>query len=79
MKLIPGFRRRSDADSKLAHLHKNVRPTADWLREAGHEDELREVLGFDRSAALLRELQGILYRRSVSVDVSRTKGGGEDD
>lgn len=44
-RLVPGFRRRSDADSKLAHLAKNVRPTVDWLREAGREEDLLRVLG----------------------------------
>jgi hypothetical protein len=46
-RLLPGFRRRSDADSKLAHLARNVRPTVDWLREQGREADLREVLGFE--------------------------------
>lgn len=74
---IPGFRRRSDADSKLRHLARNVRPTADWLRAAGEEENLRRVLGFDRSAELLMELQGILYRHSVRVEKSPTEMGGE--
>lgn len=76
--LIPGFRRRSDDDRSLHHIRKSVRPTAERLRAHGRADDLREALGFDQGAALLRELQGILYRRSVSVDVSRTKEGGKD-
>lgn len=58
--LVPGFRRRADADTKLAHLKRNVRPTVRFLREQGREDDLREALEFDRGAALLRELQRLL-------------------
>lgn len=39
-----GFRRRADADSKLRHLRRNVRPTVRWLREAGYADAVREAL-----------------------------------
>lgn len=67
--LVPGFRRRSDADAKLAHLAKRVKPTTDWLRTIGREDDLREVLELDRTAGLLRELQGILMRHAARVDM----------
>lgn len=77
-RLIGGFHRRSDDDSALKHIRKSVRPTAERLRAHGRDDDLRDALGFDQGAQLLRELQGILYRRSVSVDVSRTKEVGED-
>jgi len=43
--LLPGFRRRSDTDSNLAHLARNVRPTLDRLRADGYWDRVREVLG----------------------------------
>lgn len=45
MGLIPGFRRRSDADTKIRHLARNVRPTLDWLREAGEIDAALTALG----------------------------------
>jgi hypothetical protein len=45
--LLPGFRRRSDADSRLEHLAKNVRPTVQWLVAAGYGSELRAALGLD--------------------------------
>lgn len=45
--LIPGFRRRSDADSKLQHLEKNVRPTIEWLEAEGYGAEARRALGMD--------------------------------
>lgn len=44
--LISGFRRHSDADSKLNHIAKNVRPTVEWLIKAGRGDDLRKALGF---------------------------------
>jgi len=43
--LIPGFRRRSDADTKLRHIQKNVRPTVDFLRAVGREPEVIRALG----------------------------------
>jgi hypothetical protein len=43
--LMPGFRRRSDADSKLLHLQKSVRPTVDWLRSEGLLDRALDALG----------------------------------
>lgn len=61
-RLLPGFRRRSDDDSKLQHLRKNVRPTVDRLRQNGREHDLRDALGFDATADLLRQLEGILAR-----------------
>lgn len=45
--LIPGFRRRSDADSKLRHLTRNVRPTIEWLVSEGYADAMRRALGLD--------------------------------
>lgn len=47
MALVPGFRRRSDADTKLRHLEKNVRPTLDWFRSEGRLDAARKALGLD--------------------------------
>lgn len=77
--LVPGFRRRSDADTKLRHIRKNVRPTVNWLREAGHEPELREALGFDLTGDALRQLQGILDRWGDRVgDVPPRKRGTEE-
>lgn len=43
--LLPGFRRRSDAESRVAHLAKNVKPTIDWLREQGQIDRALKALG----------------------------------
>jgi hypothetical protein len=48
-KLISGFRRRSDALTKLQHLQKNVRPTVDWLREVGRLEDVLRVLGLDEN------------------------------
>jgi len=45
--LVPGFRRRSDSDSKLRHLAKNVRPTVEWLASEGKLDLARKALGLD--------------------------------
>jgi len=47
VRLIPGFRRRSDADSKLRHLARNVKPTVEWLVAEGYEDEMRRALGLE--------------------------------
>jgi len=47
--LVPGFRRASDADSKIAHLGKNVKPTLDWLREQGELERALDALGLKGS------------------------------
>lgn len=44
-KLLPGFRRRSDTDSRLRHLARNVRPTVEWLREQGELERALDALG----------------------------------
>ena len=59
-RLIPGFRRKSDEDTKLAHLRRNVRPSANFLRERGRDEDLREVLGFHSMAPALRQLQELV-------------------
>lgn len=43
--LLPGFRRRSDAESRLRHLARNVAPTVKWLGENGHADDALRALG----------------------------------
>jgi DNA relaxase NicK len=43
--LLPGFRRRSDAESRIKHLARNVKPTLDWLRDAGELDRALSALG----------------------------------
>lgn len=45
MALLPGFRRRADAESRIRHLARNVKPTLDWLREAGELDRALSALG----------------------------------
>lgn len=78
--LVPGFRRRSDADTKLLHLARNVRPTVRFLRSAGREADLREALEIDRTAHLLRELEGILSRDPARMAWSpREKSGAEGE
>jgi hypothetical protein len=44
-KLEPGFRRRSDRDTRLAWLSDSVRPAVDWLRESTDRDTLIGLLG----------------------------------
>lgn len=44
-KLIPGFRRRSDTDSRIKHLARNVRPTVDWLKAQGELERALDALG----------------------------------
>lgn len=70
LKLIPGFRRQSDADSKLRHLSRNVRPTVQWLADAGYGDDLRIALGFRSEDASLRKLQGLLEAPWPTMGVS---------
>lgn len=43
--LLPGFRRRSDAESRLEHLARNVRPTVTWLKEQGMLERVLDALG----------------------------------
>jgi len=44
-KLEPGFRRRSDRESRLRWLAESVRPAVEWLRESTDRDALAELLG----------------------------------
>jgi DNA relaxase NicK len=50
--LIPGFRRRSDTDSKLSWLRRSVSPTVDWLRSNGNQAKVLRALGYDSQAAV---------------------------
>jgi DNA relaxase NicK len=53
VKLVSGFRRRSDADTKLDWLATAVKPTIDWLREFGRGSDASRVLGMDVDGAAL--------------------------
>jgi hypothetical protein len=44
-KLEPGFRRRSDRETRLRWLAESVRPAVDWLRESTDRDALIDLLG----------------------------------
>jgi hypothetical protein len=43
--ILPGFTRRSDAESKLYNLGRNVRPSLDWLIDAGYAESAMVALG----------------------------------
>jgi hypothetical protein len=58
--LVPGFHRRTDDDTRLRHLARNVRPTVAKLRARGKAAQVREALGLDPGEAALRQLQSIL-------------------
>ena len=47
--VLPGFTRRTDADTRLGNLVRNVRPSLDWLRDAGYALDAMNALGIDRS------------------------------
>lgn len=67
--LVPGFHRRTDDETRLRHLARNVAPTVARLRANGRGIEARQALGLDPTEALLRELQGILgtYDRTIPM------------
>lgn len=48
--LSPGFRRRSDARSRLTWLRRSVAPSVGWFRQIGRADEALESLGLQRQA-----------------------------
>jgi len=62
-RLIPGFRRRSDADTKLQWLGTQVRSTCDWLADHGHQAKVLHALGYDE-AQCLKVLQMEEVRKS---------------
>jgi hypothetical protein len=43
--LVPGFRRRSDRDSRLGWLDRTVKPVVQWLIDTGNEVEVLAALG----------------------------------
>lgn len=47
MRLTPGFRRRSDADTKVEYLHRNARPALAWLRSIGQLERGLDALGLN--------------------------------
>jgi DNA relaxase NicK len=44
-RLLPGFKRRSDRESKLRHLTRNVKPTVQWLTSQGDLEAVLDALG----------------------------------
>lgn len=50
LRIVPGFRRRSDVDTKLRWLYDSVKPTVDWLREFGRGTDASRALGLDHDA-----------------------------
>lgn len=79
--LVPGFHRRTDDESRLRHLAKNVAPTVARLRRRGRTQEVREALGFDPGADLIRQLGHLLARYDVTLPPSGTENDppkGED-
>jgi hypothetical protein len=63
-----GFHRRSDDETRLRHLERNVRPTIKRLRAHGREDDLRERLGFASGAKEIAELRELLARHRAILD-----------
>jgi hypothetical protein len=51
MGLIPGFRRRSDAETKLSWLAHSCRPTVEWLSQNGEATRAARALGYDPDTA----------------------------
>jgi DNA relaxase NicK len=45
--LSPGFRRRSDRDTRMAWLRRSVRPAVEYLLQTGTRDEVIQALGLD--------------------------------
>lgn len=72
--LLPGFRRRSDEESRLKHLARNVRPTVRWLEERGRGADLRAALGIDRMQDALSQLQRLLESDPARVRVPPKNG-----
>jgi len=50
--ILPGFRRRSDVDTKLDWLAHQVRSTCDWLKDHGHQAKVLHALGYDTTECL---------------------------
>lgn len=48
---LSGFRRRSDADTRLRWLRASVRPALEWLEGLGYSTEARKALGLDDTTA----------------------------
>lgn len=58
--LVAGFHRRTDDETRLRHLARNVAPTLKRLDAHGRGQEAREALGLDSSNLLLTELERLL-------------------
>jgi hypothetical protein len=48
MQLVPGFRRRSDRESRLRWLGRSVRPAVEWLIANGDVSDVLDALGLDK-------------------------------
>lgn len=46
--LLPGFKRRSDRESRLRNLRRNVRPQVEWLTSIGDLNAVLDALGLPR-------------------------------
>jgi len=67
--ILPGFHRRTDDESSLRHLERNVRPTLKRLTSHGRLGDARNALGLDSSNQALTELERILTRYGGSVSL----------
>lgn len=70
-RIVPGFRRRSDADSKLAWLKTQVRPTVAWLEESGHAGRVVAALGLESEP--LRTVVGTARRVAQEARIRARK------
>jgi hypothetical protein len=63
--LLPGFRRRTDTDTRLGWLSTQVAPSLRWLVDRGHTEAVLGVLGLD-AIAEPQHAQGV-WRRPKGV------------
>lgn len=78
--LMPGFRRRSDEDTKLRHLAKNVAPTVRFLASRGRLTEVKQALGLESSNQTLTESDPFGYGEPIyNGDVAPDEGPKEGE
>lgn len=66
--ILPGFHRRTDDETSLRHLERNVRPTLKRLKAHGRENDLRDALELSPFKKLADDMAYLRRARPGNID-----------